>query len=129
MSTPYLDYMDTTPIKPAIIKEDMKTFASGAKRSNLVPRYDLIPAEGLRRLAERYTLGAAKYGEYNWQKGLLDKEYVDQFKCHLIEHFYKYITEGCSKDDNLAAVAWGAFALMEAEKKAKEFEVPGIDHA
>ena len=33
-------------------------------------RYDLIPPEILRALAEVYTFGAAKYGDNNWRKGL-----------------------------------------------------------
>jgi hypothetical protein len=99
--------------------EKMRKFKSGAKRSGDKPRYDLIPHEGLRRLAERYTLGASKYGEYNWQKGLKDPEYIKQFKCHLAAHLFDYFENGCSKDDNLAAIVWGCFALMEVEKGAK----------
>lgn len=90
-------------------------FKSGAKRSKVAVRYDLIPSAGLRRLAERYTMGAAKYGEGNWTKGLADPEYVAQFRCHMIAHMWKYLDDGCKLDDNLAAIAWGAFALMEVE--------------
>lgn len=93
------------------------TFKSGAKRSEVAPRYDLIPRAGLRRLAARYTMGAAKYGEYNWQKGLADREYVAQFKAHLFAHMLDFMEDGCEKDDNLAAIAWGAMALMEVEER------------
>lgn len=43
----------------------MHVFESGAKRSELKPRYDLIPSVLLERLALRYTIGAEKYGEWN----------------------------------------------------------------
>lgn len=97
--------------------EVFKEFKSGAKRSAEAPRYDLIPWAGLRRLALRYGMGAKKYGEFNWQKGLEDKEFVNQFKAHLIEHVWAFLRDGCTLDDNLAAIAWGAFALMEVEER------------
>ena len=95
--------------------EPMVEFSSGARRSSKALRYDLIPPAGLERLARRYTLGAERYGDWNWQKGLKDAEYVNQFKAHLLAHWVAYLRDGCTKDDNLAAIAWGAFALMEAE--------------
>lgn len=94
-----------------------KQFKSGAIRSGEAPRYDLIPWAGLRRLAKRYAMGAAKYGEFNWIKGLQDREFVNQFKAHLIEHVWAFLKDGCVLDDNLAAIAWGAFALMEVEER------------
>lgn len=33
-------------------------------------RYDLIPPDALRELAKVYTVGAEKYGERNWEKGM-----------------------------------------------------------
>src|ERR1700719_4656443 len=92
---------------------------SGATRSNKVPRYDLIPREGLRRVAERYTMGAEKHGENNWRKGVRDPEFIQQCKNHLIDHMWLYLQQGNINDDNLAAVAWGAFALMEIEYQAQ----------
>lgn len=100
--------------------EPMVEFKSGAKRSSKALRFDLIPTEPLRRLAERYTMGAEKYGEWNWQKGLKDPEYIAQFKAHLFAHLVDYLENGCEVDDNLAGIAWGAFALMECERVAKE---------
>lgn len=105
---------------PLSVPEPMVEFKSGAKRSEKALRYDLIPPRALRRLAERYTMGAEKYGDENWKKGLLDPEYVKQFEAHLIEHWVRWKLDGCKKDDNLAAMAWGCFALMEAEEAQKE---------
>ena len=87
-------------------------------RSAKSPRYDLIPKEGLRRLALRYQLGLQKYTRDNWRKGLNDAEFIDQAKCHVMEHLLDYMEEGNTKDDNLAAIVWGCFTLMEAEKRA-----------
>lgn len=100
--------------------EVMVEFKSGAKRGANALRFDLIPTGPLRRLAERYTMGAEKYGEWNWQKGLRDPQYIAQFKAHMFAHLVNYLERGCSDDDNLAAIAWGAFALMECERFARE---------
>jgi hypothetical protein len=51
------------------------TFESGAIRSSKRPRFDLIPREALLGLARRLEYGAAKYGEYNWQKGAFDADF------------------------------------------------------
>lgn len=94
-------------------------FKSGAVRSSKVPRYDLIPKEGVRRLALRYQMGLEKYTRDNWRKGLHDAEYIDQVKCHIVDHLFNYLEVGCICDDELAAVVWGCFFLMEAEKYDK----------
>ena len=101
------------------MSEEKLVTASGATRSNKAPRYDLIPLEGLRRLAERYGLGARNHGENNWKKGLHDPQFIEQCFNHMIEHAYLYKLSGNATDDNLAAVAWGAFALMEIEYQHK----------
>lgn len=105
------------------MSEKMVEFKSGAKRGANALRFDLLPVEGLRRLAKRYTGGAERYGEGNWKKGLKDPEYIAQFKAHMLAHIVDYLENGCKDDDNLAAVAWGAFALMEVERVQREEEI------
>lgn len=94
---------------------------SGAKSSSWRPRYDLIPLSGLRRLAERYGSGAKAYGEWNWQKGIDDPEYVRDRLNHAIEHLILYAQKNATgqknDDDDLAAAAWGCFFLMEVEER------------
>lgn len=103
-----------SPMRP------MHTFPSGAKRSELKPRYDLIPASPLRRLAARYAMGAERYGEYNWQKGLPISDTLN----HVIDHLLRYKEQLNSPnvpfdpDDDLAAAAWGVFALMYYEERS-----------
>lgn len=82
--------------------------------------YRLVPKEGLRRLALRYTLGCQRYGENNWRRGLSNQEFLNERRNHLVEHLFEYLESGNAKDDNLAAIAWGCFTLMEAEKLAAE---------
>lgn len=96
----------------------MTEFTSGAKTRKVGVEYRLLPMEGVRRIALRYTLGLARYGENNWKKGLRDEAFLNERKNHLVEHLLKYLEEGNAADDNLAAVVWGCFTLMEAEKVA-----------
>jgi hypothetical protein len=81
------------------------------------PRYDLIPTEGLRRLAKLYTRGAVKYGDNNWQKGQpLSRAYASLFR-HLIQW-----REGDRTEDHMAAVAWNAMAIMFYEENKPELD-------
>lgn len=82
---------------------------TGAIRSNDVKlRYDLVPTPALRRLVRRYTDGAEKYGEHNWQKGFKWSVVYN----HLREHLEKFKDGEFPEDDHLAAVVWGCFSLM-----------------
>jgi hypothetical protein len=45
------------------------TSATGGQKGSKPARYDLIPAEPLRLLAELYGRGAQKYEERNWERG------------------------------------------------------------
>ena len=45
-----------------------KTF--GTKYDDGKFRFDLIPADALEEVARIYTIGANKYGDRNWEKGL-----------------------------------------------------------
>lgn len=91
---------------------------SGAKRSERSTfRFDLIPADALRRLAFRYNVGVDKYGADNWKKGL---PVSDTFN-HVIDHLF-HALDGTkpSEGDHLAAAAWGIFALIYEEEMHQE---------
>lgn len=81
------------------------------------PRFDLIPTEGLRRLADLYARGAEKYSDNNWKKGQpYSRVYASLFR-HLIQW-----REGDRSEDHMAAVAWNAFAIMYYEEKKPELD-------
>lgn len=84
-------------------------YETGATRSTDAEdvRYDLIPPAPLRRLARRYAMGCATHGERNWEQGLPTGSTIN----HLVRHLEAW-RDGDRSDDHLAAVAWGAFALM-----------------
>jgi hypothetical protein len=74
-------------------------------------RYDLVSPIGLRRLAARYALGAERYGDHNYLRGIESSNIINHMMAHL-ENF----RAGRRDDDNLAAIAWAAFTLMHYEE-------------
>ena len=104
-------------------------FKSGASSSK-IPRYDLIPPEALRKLADRFELGVERHGERAWnarsnQAPLLDKEFVIARASHAIGHAYKLIQkihtgDFTDEDDDAAAIAWAGVCLSEAVDAIKK---------
>ena len=98
--------------------ETVRMFASGAMRSNDVDhmRFDLIPCVALQRQARRYGMGAERYGDHNYLKGI-------PYSCiinHLEAHLNDFKMHRCTKDDNLAAIAWAANTLMAYESMGRD---------
>lgn len=82
-------------------------------------RFDLVPLEGLWRLAKLYEKGAIKYGESNWCKGQPFSVVLNSTSRHL----HKYIG-GWRDEDHMAAVAFGVFAIMTFEERIKQGRLP-----
>jgi len=94
----------------------METADTGAVRSTLYPpgkqfpaRYDLLfrNAVAMRRLAETFGEGAAKYGDDNWMKGFKESVYIS----HALEHIRLYLA-GNREEDHLAHASWNLLSLM-----------------
>lgn len=90
-------------------------FQSGAKSSEIKPRYDLIPVEALRREAMRMAEGAHAHGENNYRKGGTDPAFIVDRINHLIEHAMKYAA-GDRTEDHLAAVRANTAMLIWLEE-------------
>lgn len=76
-------------------------------------RYDLLPPKALEALAEVYTVGAAKYGDRNWERGLALGRVYAAIQRHL---WALWSGEDLDPEDGLhhaAHAAWGCFALLE----------------
>jgi hypothetical protein len=115
----------------AMPADDRHTFTSGAMSSGRKPRYDLIPTQALRRIANRFEEGVDKYGQDNWRKGIHDTMWLLDRTNHAIEHLKKIqanlhsgLTQ-ISLDDDAAAVAWAAIIIMEAESE----RAPKVENA
>lgn len=102
--------------------QERETYAGGkgAQREKAVGkgRYDLIPVFATRRLAGWYELGAGKYGDRNWEKGIPYSRCVDSAKRHLD----KFIM-GMRDEDHLAAAVWNLMAIMDYQERGmNEFD-------
>lgn len=93
-------------------QSEIHTFTSGMIRSTDADnvRYDLIPNEGLKRIAATLQKGAVKYGEHNWKKGMPVGECLN----HAIRHIYKYL-EGDKTEDHLAHASCNLLFCMYYE--------------
>ncbi|MFA6325370.1 MAG: dATP/dGTP diphosphohydrolase domain-containing protein [Candidatus Paceibacterota bacterium] len=99
-------------------------FDSGFQRdvNDGKPRYDLIPTELLKRLAELYQRGAEKYDDNNWRKAESPKE-INRFKESAWRHFIQWASGEMDEDHAIAAV-WNIFSYewhtQHKNKKQKD---------
>src|SRR5207245_2808165 len=79
-------------------------------------RYALIPSLGLAELALVYTIGAKKYSDNNWRKGLPFTTCLDAAMRHL--EMYRSGENRCPQDKqhHLASVIFWCMALIEFER-------------
>lgn len=85
-------------------------------------RFDLITPFGLERLAKWYELGAKKYSDRNWEKGLPFSRYFDS----AMRHMTKFIM-GRTDEDHLAAAVWNLMAIMHHQELC-EIELDDLPH-
>lgn len=86
--------------------------------------FDCLPYGPIKRLADLYQRGAAKYDKHNWKKG------IDQGRCFssMIRHAFQALaveqgeaSADMVAEDHLAAVVFNAFAIMyNQERKPAE---------
>jgi hypothetical protein len=99
------------PVGPGV-HGDVIVYETGAQRSNLDLRYDLLPPSGLARAAATMARGAERYGEGNWQKGIPVRDCLN----HALAHIFKYL-EGDQSEDHLAHAACNLLMSCDLEGK------------
>ena len=80
------------------------------------PRMDLLPFESLEEVAKVYTMGAVKYGDHNWRKGM---QWSRVFAAILRHLFAYWMGEDVDKESGLSHVAhacWGCLTLISYAK-------------
>lgn len=83
-------------------------------------RYDLVPEYPMRKLAEVYTIGAVKYGDRNWEHGILWCKIFGALMRHAWAWFRGQSVDPDNGQHPLASVAWCSFTLMEYERTHPE---------
>ena len=96
-------------------------FAGGAQRDIYPgkPRYDLIPAVAIKRLAQHYANGALKYADRNWERGLPLSSFTNSMFSHIIA-----MMSGDVKEDHLAAIMWNAAGYIWTVDAALNGKLP-----
>jgi|688.fasta_scaffold1102407_2 hypothetical protein len=91
---------------------DTVKFQTGAVRSSdaEATRYDLISPIGLEAVARTCAEGAAKYSDYNWERGMPVHDLLN----HALRHIYRYLA-GDRSEDHLPHAAWGLLAAIHSE--------------
>lgn len=93
---------------------ERRSFGTGAVRDAATGkgRCDLLPPLALLRLAKWYEMGAKKYDDHNWEKGIPAANMLD---CG-IRHALK-ASAGLQDEDHLAAAVFNLLGLMEEEER------------
>lgn len=88
-------------------------FSTGAVRSSEAEatRYDLISPIGLEAVARTCAEGAARYGDWNWEKGMP----VNDLLNHALRHVNLYLA-GDRSEPHLPHAAWGLLAAIHSDE-------------
>lgn len=96
--------------------------SEGTKFDDGKLRYDLIPPRPLQELARVYTIGARKYDDRNWEKGIKWGRIFAAMMRHAWAWMIGERWDPVDGQHHLASVAWCAFALMEFESTHPELD-------
>lgn len=89
----------------------------GNKLDQGKPRFDLIPPHPVEALADLYGIGAAKYGDRNWEQGFKwGRPYAAMLR-HAWAWWRGETHDPTDGQHHLIAVAWNAFTLYEHERR------------
>ena len=92
---------------------DRQVFDTGAQRDRETGkgRYDLLPPSAIKRVADIFERGAAKYDDRNWEKGMPLSRFIDS----AMRHLFQYL-EGRRDEDHLGQAAWNLLACLHTEE-------------
>lgn len=110
------------PIATILDGEVRAVSSTGAEKGTKLARYDLVPAEPLRLLAEHYGRGSLKYADRNWEKGYEWSKSFAALNRHLWAFWNGEDIDPETGSPHMAAVAWHAFAMLEYTRTHPEFD-------
>lgn len=87
--------------------------ADGVKYDSGKLRFDLIPPKPLQEVVRVFTIGAGKYGERNWEKGIEWSRIFSAMQRHAWAWWSGEDNDPVDGQSHLASVAWCALVLME----------------
>lgn len=94
----------------------------GLKYDNGKCRLDLIPEDAMWVLGQVYTMGAQKYADWNWARGLKYSRVVAALRRHLGKFIMGESLDQEDRQHHLASVAWCALALLHYDLNKERFK-------
>lgn len=85
-------------------------------------RFDLIPVEPLRQLAQLYTVGAVKYEDNNWRKGLAWSRIFSAIMRHLWKFWKGEDVDEETGVPHVINAAWGCLTLAQYMVDRRKFD-------
>ena len=104
------------------VQQGVDKDASGVKYDEGKLRFDLLPVRPLEEVARVYTIGAKKYADRNWEKGLQWGRVFAAMMRHAWAWWRGEKHDPKDGQHHLASVAWCALALMEYEETHQELD-------
>ncbi len=92
------------------------------KKGVKLARFDLIPSYPLWKLAEVYGIGALKYADRNWERGIPFTKLYGAMQRHANQFWAGEDVDPLDGQMHLASVAWMAFALLELQRTHPELD-------
>jgi hypothetical protein len=94
--------------------------ATGAVRDadGEAQRFDLVCPTALRELAATYAEGAAKYGDFNWTKGMPIGQTINR----TLRHLNMWLA-GDRSEPHLPHAAWGIFAVIHFTEHCQHHQI------
>lgn len=102
------------------LKRQEEILDAGTKYDEGKLRYDLIPEDFLEEMARVYTIGASKYGDNNWRKGLKFSRMKASMLRHLIAFYKGEDHDPENGQHSLAAVAFYCAAIIYFQKAGRD---------
>lgn len=93
----------------------------GIKHDSDKPRFALIPADALEEVAKIYSIGANKYGDRNWERGLSYSRLFDALLRHVYAWWKGERDDRENKLHHLTSVIFNALALLHYELNVEKF--------
>lgn len=98
------------------------TSDTGGQKGSKLARYDLIPADALRQVAELYGKGAEKYQDHNWRKGYDWSLSFAALQRHAWQFWNGENYDRETGAPHMASVAFHALALITFMQEQPEFD-------
>lgn len=110
-------------IEIPFLNGEVRTVSStGGEKGQKLARFDLLPVDALRQVAEHYGKGASKYADHNWRRGYEWSKSYAALQRHATQFWGGEDVDEETGSHHMAAVAFHALALLEYAVSHPDFD-------